>query len=394
MANGRQFVNIQEYNDLEQRVTTIEKHLGLKSQSKSAPFFDDPPQPMEIYMEQDLFTDHVDTFHMNSLPKYPDLSTGKVDRITVFIRIHLHNQEISKPKGNLELSKNFSSEQVEIIEYVRSYFSIFVYKVGGPYVKADGRGNSSVHLVNSTNNEESIYLEYKSKESELNDSKGNITIIINNDKITNYDREKFINLINIGEGKIGVYAKKNFKDFRFELAPSKKLNIPSLKLINQEYIPKMKILIEDKIFQSTDPLPKDIEKQINYETIFVRIYKQFDEKSFKSIEGLSMISIKLNENTTIMVLSKVDFSSEKVTDIGYRLIRNSYYKDREKYLYFFHKSPPQASTSLHMVFIISTDTKFRTDMKGIFATSKQLFKTNFDFYINNQFERYFALKPI
>ena len=83
---------------------------------------------------------------------------------------------------------------------------------------------------------------------------------------------KFSSLINIVDGNIGIYAKKEYKDFRFELAPSKKFNIglPVLSLNNREYKPKLNVLVEDNIFKSIDPLPKDIEKQIKVEsTIFM-----------------------------------------------------------------------------------------------------------------------------
>ena len=40
--------------------------------------------------------------------------------------------------------------------------------------------------------------------------------------------------------------------------------------------------MEDKIVvKSIEPFPKEIEKKLNNETIFLRLYKEFDEKTFK-----------------------------------------------------------------------------------------------------------------
>ncbi|MBP1526280.1 MAG: hypothetical protein H9Q67_07305 [Spiroplasma ixodetis] len=52
--------------------------------------------------------------------------------------------------------------------------------------------------------------------------------------------------------------------------------------------------MEDKIFgKSTDPFPKEIEKT-NNETIFLKIYKDFDATTFKSLPGSKYLHINKN----------------------------------------------------------------------------------------------------
>ncbi|MBP1526271.1 MAG: hypothetical protein H9Q67_07260, partial [Spiroplasma ixodetis] len=62
---------------------------------------------------------------------------------------------------------------------------------------------------------------------------------------------------------------------------------------NQEYRPKLNILLKDKIFgKSIDPFPKEIEKKLNNETIFLRIYKDFYATTFKSLPGIKVLTYK------------------------------------------------------------------------------------------------------
>lgn len=80
-------------------------------------------------------------------------------------------------------------------------------------------------LYNTNNFNETICFNYRSSENQFTESKANITFVINHKKVNNYDREKFINLINISEGNVGVYVKNEYKDFHFQLTPSKSFNL-------------------------------------------------------------------------------------------------------------------------------------------------------------------------
>ena len=63
-------------------------------------------------------------------------------------------------------------------------------------------------LFNSNNKDESLYFVYPTELEELTESKGSLTFVMNNKKISKYDATKFSNLINIVDGNMGIYAKK------------------------------------------------------------------------------------------------------------------------------------------------------------------------------------------
>lgn len=71
--------------------------------------------------------------------------------------------------------------------------------------------------------------------------------------------------------------------------------------------------MEDKIcVKSTNPFPKEIEKKLNNETIFLRIYKDFDEKTFKNekLPGIKVLTCKqklAGIDQTIVILANVDY---------------------------------------------------------------------------------------
>lgn len=99
---GRQFVTIAEFNKLEQRVKKIEDNLGIQTtQGRAAIEYDSDKEEEErekkfihLYIEPDLFTDNINSFNKNSVPKYPDLSYAG-HKTLIFIRIHLHNQVVA-----------------------------------------------------------------------------------------------------------------------------------------------------------------------------------------------------------------------------------------------------------------------------------------------------------
>ena len=295
---GRQFVRITEFNKLEQRVKKLEDNLGIQTQgravdvtsiSRSNPVDDSDSDREEeerekkfinLYIEPDLFTDNINNFNKNFIPKYPDI-TYAGHKTFIFIRIHLHNQVITKPKMHNTATTSEFGEYNLIFEYVFSYFTFFIYALGKKNFSMNISDGKYI-LYNTENSNETICFDYKSSDSQLIESKANITFVINHKKVSSYDHEKFINLINIAEGNIGVYVKKEYKDFNLQLTPSKNLNLPLINLGNQEYRPKLNILMEDKIVvKSTEPFTKEIEKKLNNETIFLRLYKEFDEKTFK-----------------------------------------------------------------------------------------------------------------
>ena len=288
---GRQFVRITEFNKLEQRV----KKIGIQiqgravdttsiSRSNPADDFDYDREEEErdkkfinLYIEPDLFTDNINNFNKNFIPKYPDI-TYAGHKTFIFIRIHLHNQVITKPKMHNTATTSEFGEYNLIFEYVFSYFTFFIYTLGKKNFSMNISDGKYI-LYNTENSNETICFDYKSSDSQLIESKANITFVINHKKVSSYDHEKFINLINIAEGNIGVYIKKEYKDFNLQLTPSKNLNLPLINLGNQEYRPKLN---EDKIVvKSTESFLKEIEKKLNNETIFLRLYKEFDEKTFK-----------------------------------------------------------------------------------------------------------------
>lgn len=63
---------------------------------------------------------------------------------------------------------------------------------------------------------------------------------------------------------IRVYAKKNYKDFYFQLLPSKNLNLSLINLDNEEYKSKLCVIKADIVFtQSTDQFSNGIEKKLD-----------------------------------------------------------------------------------------------------------------------------------
>ena len=89
---GRPFVRITEFNKLEQRVKKLEDNLGIQTQravdttsiSRSNPADDSDSDREEeerekkfinLYIEPDLFTDNINNFNKNFIPKYPDIRT-------------------------------------------------------------------------------------------------------------------------------------------------------------------------------------------------------------------------------------------------------------------------------------------------------------------------------
>jgi hypothetical protein len=115
----RQFVTIVEFNKLEQRVKKIEDNLGIQTQGRSVAYdFDSDNEEEErdkkfvnLYVEPDLFTDNINSFNKNSIPKHPDLSYAGHKTI-IFICIHLHNQVVNQPKKHNTAS---TSEFGEIV---------------------------------------------------------------------------------------------------------------------------------------------------------------------------------------------------------------------------------------------------------------------------------------
>ena len=354
---------------------------------------------INLYVEPDLFTDNVNSFNKNSIPKHPDLSYAG-HKTFIFIRIHLHNQVVNQPKKHNTASTSEFGEYNLIFEYVFSNFTFFIYILGKKNFSMK-EIEGKYMLYNTNNFNETICFDYRSSESQFTESKANITFVINHKKVNNYDRENFISLINIAEGNVGVYVKKEYKDFHFQLTPSKSLNLPLINLGNQEYRPKLNILMEDKIcVKSTDPFPKEIEKKLNNETIFVRIYKDFDEKTFKNekLPGIKVFTYKQKLSgidQTIVILANVDYIYEKVEKIGYKVIRNSYFKDREMSLYFIDESASKDLFGAYKIDIFLFQCQLqamRKTMQDAFkSTYKQILKNEFDIYIFNKSENYISI---
>lgn len=152
--------------------------------------------------------------------------------------------------------------------------------------------------------------------------------------------------------------------------------------------------MEDKIFgKSTDPFPKEIEKKLNSETILLRIYKDFDEKTFKTekLPGVKMFTYKqklAGIDQTIVILSNIDYIYEKVEKIGCKLFKNSYFKDKELNLYFIDENTSKdLFREVDMFFFQCQLKDMRNTMRETFkSTYKQITKTDFDIYISNKSE--------
>ncbi|MBP1527566.1 MAG: hypothetical protein H9Q66_06575, partial [Spiroplasma ixodetis] len=210
---GRQFVRITEFNKLEQRVKRIEDNSGIQIQadiaadatriSRSNPADDSDSDKEEeekekklinLYIEPDFFTDNINSFNKNSIPKYPDLSYAG-HKTFIFIRIHLHNQVITKPKKHNTATTSEFGEYNLIFEYVFSYFTFFIYTLGKKNFSI--KENEKKYMFYNTDNvNETICFDYRPNECQFTESNANITFIINHKKVSSYDHEKFINLIN------------------------------------------------------------------------------------------------------------------------------------------------------------------------------------------------------
>jgi hypothetical protein len=401
----RQFVTLVEFDDLEYRVKRIEEKLGLKTQERAVSNdneFEFPDEEerkrISLYVDQDLFTENVSNFDKSWLPKYSgtDLSYAGSNKTFIFIRIHIHNQNtIAQPKKLTKSSISEFGEAIETIEIVQSYFSIFVYMLGRRNFKPEHPEQNEYLIYNQDNRNESICFNYLSSEGTLNDSRGNITFVINNEKLMSFDGNKFVNIINIADGNIGIYVNKDYKDYQLEITPSNKLNSP-FKLGNQPYKPnKMNIIMEDKIFTKTsDPFPKDIEKRISADTIFIRLFTTFNLKELKISKSIKSLSYTLKlsgTEYTILVLSKVSIRFEKYKEIGFRLIKDTYYK--QLYLYFIDEDSFKnynESVPLNLFIFICKQSLLRTTLKEKMSIipCKQILKTEFDIYISNEVENY------
>ena len=177
------------------------------------------------------------------------------------------------------------------------------------------------------------------------------------------------------------------------------MNLPLINLGNQEYRPKLNIFIEDKVFtKSTDPFPKEIEKKINNESIFIRIYTNFDEKIFKTdkLPGIKVLIYKqklVGIDQTIVILANVEYISEKVEKIGYKLVKNSYFKDKEIKLYFIDENTSKDLLQAIDIFFFQCQLKpIRNTMQDAFkSTYKQILKNDFDIYIFDKSKDYISI---
>lgn len=400
----RQFATLSEFNYLEQRVKKIEDTLGLKTPLKEhIPTDDDFESPDEeerkiisIFMEQDLFPNNVDSFDKSSLPKYTNLNYAGSNKTIIFIRILF-----GKRSGDLRTLatslKNEFGETVLIFEHIQPLFTIFVYVLGRRHFKMEvEKGGDKSLIYNPDDKSESLYFEYKNEMEKLTECKGSLTFIINNKKISEYDKTNFINLINIAEGNIGIYAKKGYKDFRLELTPSKKL--PLLKLNNAEYKPKLNILLEDKIAKSSDPFPKDIEKQIKDDnTMFIRFYEK-DAKDMKYPKGIKILLFN-KDIYQIIILAKVNLNYANIEDIGYCLSRDVPYKDKETHLYFVNENTKKdlfnTKYSVETFIFFCKLQAIRDTMKTTFkSTYEQILKTNFDVYVMKEASKHITFNFI
>lgn len=116
-------------------------------------------------------------------------------------------------------------------------------------------------LSNTINPSETICFDYIQDIGQFKEpveSAGNITFIINHEKIKNkngYDTENYINLVNTADENIeGYILKIIMKVFIFNYYLTNKINLPLLNLGNEEYKkPKLNSIMGDKVFtQSTD----------------------------------------------------------------------------------------------------------------------------------------------
>lgn len=201
---GRQFVTINEFNKLEQRVKRIEDNLGIQQTQSRAIIDDDISEEEErdkriinLYVEPELITSNVISFDKNWIPKNPDLSYAG-NKTFLYIRIH---QVITKPKKINTSAFSEFGEYVNTTEFVLPYFSIFLHTLGSKDFSIKEITIKKYLLYNIKNSSETISFDYRHEISQLRETNdepnGNITFIINHKMITEYDTEKFINLINI-----------------------------------------------------------------------------------------------------------------------------------------------------------------------------------------------------
>jgi len=132
---------------------------------------------------------------------------------------------------------------------------------------------------------------------------------------------------------------------------------------------------------------------LNNETIFLRLYKDFDEKSFKTekLPGIKVLTYKqklAGIDQTIVILANIDFIYEKVEKIGYKLVKNSYFKDREMNLYFIDENTSKELLNGIDIFFFQCQLKpIRNTMQETFkSTYKQILKNDFDIFISNKSE--------
>ncbi|MBP1526173.1 MAG: hypothetical protein H9Q67_06760 [Spiroplasma ixodetis] len=157
--------------------------------------------------------------------------------------------------------------------------------------------------------------------------------------------------------------------------------------------------MEDKIVvKSLESFPKEIEKKLNNETIFLILCKDFDEKTFKpeKLPGIKVLTYKqklAGIDHTIVILANIDFIYEKVEKIGYKLVKNSYFKDREMNLYFIDENTSKELLNGIDIFFFQCQLKpIRNTMQDTFkSTYKQILKNDFDVYIFNKSEDYISI---
>lgn len=215
-----EFVNKNDFNRLENRVTVIESLLNTLIKTTTASLPDS--SPIVIIVEQELFIDNIQwsdlSPHINSnIYSHIEKSPGHI-----FVRIYLHNVEKIEPKINSKSGHGYHEYY-----YEKPYYNVLIVKNKASasfYTSPKMNTVKTANILNYSDPEKRVglYFGYSNdniavtEDSMFNDGKSNGVFFVMNDKTNNQvktylgnrssDFEKVND--NLADGNVYIYKSK------------------------------------------------------------------------------------------------------------------------------------------------------------------------------------------
>lgn len=406
---GRNFVTISEFKKLDKRVLNIEKNLAITPPDMEQIAVNEVREKerklLYFYIDPDLYTDFVTKFNKDWVSKIHDFNYAD-HKTHIYLRMYFHGRTDVEPKKNILHSITNFGEYYLIFEYVLPKFSFFMYILGEKHFVVKN-ANEQYTFQNFKYGEENFAFNYSptivdedSTTLNLNlDFTANLNFVLNPGSFgINTDTTKVKRIIYLANGYLGIYAKKLYTDFNLEILPSKTLNSPLNDLKNLEFKPKLNILLEDKIFTSTtDPLPLDLDKRLDYESMFVRFYSNFDEKDRNKLILPPKTKIFTFKQTlsgvdqTVLILSKLDIKQMPISNLGFIMDISYYSVYSGMRLYFVGNSQDSDKIDkkyVKLFFFFCNQKDVREKMVELYKDTFNLItKKDFYIFVNKNYEK-------